>query len=150
MSNSLTRRVSLTIGPLFLETLVKHYFARVVSDDSKTGVPLRREALLYDEAFNIVKVLPAVRSHVDPIEHCHSSKDFLDVATRYIPNQLTAGIEMLSFHFSIQGTRSKNCKPSQTCAPRLRRGSMSSASSFPWPPAMKPRYILSGHSEART
>ncbi|KAI9452279.1 hypothetical protein BJY52DRAFT_940839 [Lactarius psammicola] len=64
MSNSLTRRVSLTVGPLFLETLVKHYFARVVRDDSKTGVPLRREALLYDEAFNIVK-------------------DFLEVATRH-------------------------------------------------------------------
>jgi hypothetical protein len=25
------------------------------------AVPLRREALLYDEAFNIVKVLPALR-----------------------------------------------------------------------------------------
>ena len=57
MSNSLTRRVSLTFGPLFLETLVKHYFSRVVSDKSKIGVPLRREELLYDEAFNIVKVL---------------------------------------------------------------------------------------------
>lgn len=57
MSNSLTRRVSLTFGPLFLETLVKHYFARVVSDGAKAAVPLRRDALLYDEAFNIVKVL---------------------------------------------------------------------------------------------
>jgi hypothetical protein len=57
MPNSLTRRASLTLGPLFLETLVKHYFARVVSDSSKTGVPLRKEELLYDEAFNIVKVL---------------------------------------------------------------------------------------------
>jgi hypothetical protein len=46
----------LTIGPLFLETLVKHYFARVVKDSSKLGVPLRSEELLYDEAFNIVKV----------------------------------------------------------------------------------------------
>ena len=61
MSNSLTRRVSLTFGPLFLETLVKHYFARVVSDGSKAAVPLRRDALLYDEAFNIVKVLLVVR-----------------------------------------------------------------------------------------
>jgi hypothetical protein len=56
MPNSLTRRVSLTVAPLFLETLVKHYFARVVRDSSKTGVPLRKEELLYDEAFNIVKV----------------------------------------------------------------------------------------------
>jgi hypothetical protein len=47
----------LTVGPLFLETLVKHYFARVIKDGSKSGVPLRNEELLYDEAFNIVKVL---------------------------------------------------------------------------------------------
>lgn len=69
MPNSLTRRVSLTVGPLFLETLVKHYFARVASDGSKTGVPLRREELLYDEAFNIVK-------------------DFLDVSTRHTVEEL--------------------------------------------------------------
>ena len=46
----------MTIGPLFLETLVKHYFARVIKDSSKLAVPLRSEELLYDEAFNIVKV----------------------------------------------------------------------------------------------
>jgi hypothetical protein len=56
MPNSLTRRVGLTIGPLFLETLVKHYFARVIRDGSKLGVPLLSEELLYDEAFNIAKV----------------------------------------------------------------------------------------------
>ncbi|KAF8260354.1 hypothetical protein EI94DRAFT_1829826 [Lactarius quietus] len=55
MSNSLTRRVGLTFGPLFLETLVKHYFSRVVSDGSKAPIPLRRDELLYDAAFNIVK-----------------------------------------------------------------------------------------------
>ena len=60
MPNLLTTRATLTTGPLFLETLVKHYFARVISHGSKTGVPLRREELLYDEAFNIVKVLLAV------------------------------------------------------------------------------------------
>jgi hypothetical protein len=47
----------LKVGPLFFETLVKHYFSRVVKDGSKSGVPLRNEELLYDEAFNIVKVL---------------------------------------------------------------------------------------------
>ena len=61
MPNLLTTRTTLTAGPLFLETLVKHYFARVVSHGSKSAVPLRREELLYDEAFNIVKVLPAIR-----------------------------------------------------------------------------------------
>jgi hypothetical protein len=60
MPNLLTTRATLTTGPLFLETLVKHYFAKVVSHGSNTGVPLRREELLYDEAFNIVKVLTIV------------------------------------------------------------------------------------------
>lgn len=57
MPNTLISRVGLTVGPLFLETLVKHYFARVIKDGSKSAVPLRSEELLYDEAFNIVKVL---------------------------------------------------------------------------------------------
>ena len=61
MPNLLTTRATLTTGPLFLETLVKHYFAKVFSRSSKTGVPLRREELLYDEAFTIAKVLPTVR-----------------------------------------------------------------------------------------
>lgn len=67
------------MGPLFLETLVKHYFARVVCDRSKSGVPLRREELLYDEAFNIVKVHSDAHRHVDFLssfllgfhEYCH-------------------------------------------------------------------------------
>jgi hypothetical protein len=57
MPNTLISRVGLTVGPLFLETLVKHYFSRVIKDGSKSAVPLRSEELLYDEAFNIVKVL---------------------------------------------------------------------------------------------
>jgi hypothetical protein len=57
MPNTLISRVGLTVGPLFLETLVKHYFARVIRDGSKLGVPLRSEELLYDEVFNIVKVV---------------------------------------------------------------------------------------------
>ena len=70
-------------------------------------------------------------SHVNLIECYRSSKSFLNVATRYIPDQLSAGIEVLSFWFFIQGTRSKNCKPSQTSAPHHHRPSMSSDSSFP-------------------
>ena len=57
MSNPLIRRVSLTFGPRILETLVKHYFARVIRDGSKAPVPLQRDELLYDAAFNLVKVL---------------------------------------------------------------------------------------------
>ncbi|KAF8491456.1 lipase/ esterase [Russula emetica] len=69
MPNTLISRVGLTVGPLFLETLVKHYFARVIKDSSKSGVPLRSEELLYDEAFNIVK-------------------DFLNVSTRHTVEEL--------------------------------------------------------------
>ncbi|KAI0253632.1 hypothetical protein BJV78DRAFT_1152772 [Lactifluus subvellereus] len=68
MPNSLTRRVSLTAGPLFFETLVKHYFARVVRDSSKTGVPLRKEELLYDEAFNINFLDASTRHTVEELQ----------------------------------------------------------------------------------
>lgn len=46
------------IGPVLLETLVKHYFERILKDDSEAkNLPqLRQDELLYDEAFNIVKV----------------------------------------------------------------------------------------------
>jgi acetyl esterase/lipase len=67
--------VSLKFGPLFLETLVKHYFARVVSDGSKAPVPLQREELLYDAAFNIVK-------------------DFLDGATRHTVEELQSFVNV--------------------------------------------------------
>lgn len=69
MPNKLISRVGLTVGPLFLETLVKHYFARVIKDGSKSGVPLRNEELLYDEAFNIVK-------------------DFMNISTRHTVEEL--------------------------------------------------------------
>lgn len=55
MPNSLTRQASLRIGPLFLGTLVKHYFDRLKKDANRSGIALRNEELLYDEAFSIVK-----------------------------------------------------------------------------------------------
>ncbi|KAI0260172.1 hypothetical protein BC834DRAFT_902176 [Gloeopeniophorella convolvens] len=67
MPNSLTRRVSLKIGPLFFETLVKHYFDRALKNGTKLGVPLRSDELLYDEAFNIVKY-PAARHTVEELQ----------------------------------------------------------------------------------
>jgi hypothetical protein len=73
--NGLTGSAGLKLGPLVLETLVKHYFGRLraaqklpattsldgVDHDGKQdgSVPndnLRREELLYDQAFTIVKV----------------------------------------------------------------------------------------------
>jgi hypothetical protein len=56
MSNSLTRKASLKIGPLFLERLVRHYFDRIRKDASASAIPLRQDELLYDETFSIVKV----------------------------------------------------------------------------------------------
>jgi hypothetical protein len=58
MVNSLTRQAGVKLGPLLLETLVKHYFDRVVEEDESQGrvmTKLRKDELLYDEAFNIVK-----------------------------------------------------------------------------------------------
>ena len=70
MPNTLISRVGLTVGPLFLETLVKHYFSRVIKDGAKSGVPLRSEELLYDEAFNIVKVLSGAIPLGIPLNVC--------------------------------------------------------------------------------
>ena len=65
MPNGLTRHVSLSAGTWVLETLVRHYFARLTKDRDKDKVgmqeeeksgKLRRDELLYDEVFHIVKV----------------------------------------------------------------------------------------------
>ena len=59
MVNSLTRQAGVKLGPLLLETLVKHYFDRLVSENEthdRVMTRLRQDELLYDEAFNIVKV----------------------------------------------------------------------------------------------
>jgi len=56
--NALTRHASLKIGPVVLETLVKHYFDKLKSDvrEGKSITRLRQDEFLYDEAFNIAKV----------------------------------------------------------------------------------------------
>lgn len=56
MPNSLFRQAGLKIGPIVLETLIKHYFDRILKDGAPNGTKLRSEELLYDEAFTIVKV----------------------------------------------------------------------------------------------
>ncbi|KAJ7935116.1 hypothetical protein B0H13DRAFT_1949785 [Mycena leptocephala] len=61
--NALTTQAGLKIGPVVLETLVKHYFERLkrkaqADNHHNTDTPLRREELLYDEVFNIAKVYP--------------------------------------------------------------------------------------------
>jgi len=55
--NALTREAGLRIGPIVLETLVKHYFDRIKNraEENKAKTNLRQDELLYDEAFNVVK-----------------------------------------------------------------------------------------------
>ncbi|KAJ7782646.1 hypothetical protein B0H16DRAFT_1493861 [Mycena metata] len=53
--NGLTTQAGLKIGPIVLETLVKHYFGDILKSKAH-NTQLRHEELLYDEAFNIVKV----------------------------------------------------------------------------------------------
>ncbi len=55
---NLTREAGIKIGPVLLETLVKHYFERISKDGSQSkDLPqLMQDELLYDEAFNVIKV----------------------------------------------------------------------------------------------
>ena len=58
MSNSLTTRTTLGLIPLYVGVLLRHYYYKLVEDKTKTRftVPLRREELMYDEAFTITRV----------------------------------------------------------------------------------------------
>ncbi|KAJ7099552.1 hypothetical protein B0H15DRAFT_820712 [Mycena belliarum] len=64
--NNLTTQAGLKIGPVVLETLVKHYFDRLKTKAPAEDNPvtqLRQEELLYDQAFNIVKAFLKVSSY---------------------------------------------------------------------------------------
>ncbi|EPQ55203.1 lipase/ esterase, partial [Gloeophyllum trabeum ATCC 11539] len=68
--NALTGKAGLKLGPLVLETLVKHYFEGLAKDkEGSAVVNLRKDELLYDQAFNIVK-------------------DFLDAASKHTVEEL--------------------------------------------------------------
>lgn len=56
--NALTTEVGLRVGPVVLETLIKHYFDRLKGNTQQDGssTRLRQDELLYDEVFNVVKV----------------------------------------------------------------------------------------------
>ena len=58
MSNSLTTRTTLGLIPLYVSVLLRHYYYKLVKDKSEARftVPLRREELMYDEAFTITRV----------------------------------------------------------------------------------------------
>jgi acetyl esterase/lipase len=65
MTNTLTTQAGLRIGPIVLETLLKHYFERFKSSQniSEGSTLLRKEELLYDEAFNVVKAFLEAASY---------------------------------------------------------------------------------------
>ncbi|KZT72301.1 alpha/beta-hydrolase [Daedalea quercina L-15889] len=54
--NSLLGQAGLRLGPLLLETLVKHYIERIVDERGDGVTDLSRDELLYDQAFHVVKV----------------------------------------------------------------------------------------------
>ena len=57
MPNALTREVGFKVGPVLLEVLAKHYFEKRKEDGSTSEpVKLRKDEILFDEAFNLVKV----------------------------------------------------------------------------------------------
>jgi hypothetical protein len=58
MSNSLTTRTTLGLIPLYVGILLQHYYYKLVEGKGKAHftVPLRREELMYDEAFTITRV----------------------------------------------------------------------------------------------
>jgi hypothetical protein len=54
--NSLTGSAGFKLGPVLFETLVRHYFEGLGSSQTDEYVKLRKDEILYDEAFNVVKV----------------------------------------------------------------------------------------------
>lgn len=56
--NTLTTDVGLKVGPVLLETLVKHYLERLKKNSSHdpASTQLKHDELLYHEVFNVVKV----------------------------------------------------------------------------------------------
>ncbi|KAG6902758.1 hypothetical protein C0995_011906 [Termitomyces sp. Mi166 len=74
--NALTTETGLKVGPVVLETLVKHYFERRKTGNTITQ--LRQDELMYDEAFNVVKT-PSITSDLKP-------KPFLGFANTRTPS----------------------------------------------------------------
>lgn len=65
--NSLLGQAGLKLGPLLLETLVKHYIERIADLRGDGVTDLSRDELLYDQAFHVIKVRST--SLLGPLEH---------------------------------------------------------------------------------
>ncbi|KAI0317105.1 hypothetical protein OF83DRAFT_1172261 [Amylostereum chailletii] len=74
MSNPLTREAGFKLGPIVLGTLVKHYLEKVTRDAEvkDVRVPLRKDELLYDEVFHIVKAFMSQASAKHTVEELQS------------------------------------------------------------------------------
>ncbi|KAF8549961.1 alpha/beta-hydrolase [Imleria badia] len=84
MPNALTRTAGLKLGPIALDTLLKHYFDRVKKEraEDEHDLPftkLRQDELLYDEAFNIAKRFFDVATH-------HSVEEFQSFSNTRTPS----------------------------------------------------------------
>ncbi|KAL6305246.1 hypothetical protein BKA93DRAFT_825271 [Sparassis latifolia] len=77
--NSLTRQAGIRIGPLLLETLVKHYLERIVKEHGDHITQLRQDELLYDEAFNIIKTFMEAATK-------HTIEELQEFSNTYVPS----------------------------------------------------------------
>lgn len=77
MVNTLTGNIGLKAGPIVLETLAKHYLERLRKEGPRQDtVQLRQDELLYDEAFNIIRVCAVLSNGARMADRLgrHSSK----------------------------------------------------------------------------
>jgi len=66
MPNPLTRDIGFKVGPVLLEVLAKHWFEGSKPDQDEERVKLRKDEILFDEAFTIVKVRAFLSFRISP------------------------------------------------------------------------------------
>jgi hypothetical protein len=124
---SLTQTTHLKLAPLFLQTLVRHYYSKVVKDANSPRVPLRDEELLYDEVFFIAKASNTLTW----------SRDLLTLALLLLvlyaaiharcDNVRLSVTDSASQLIDVKGTQSRNSRTLPRRGLRLHSGETSSA-----------------------
>lgn len=79
--NSLFSQAGFKLGPLLLDTLVKHYAERILKERGDGVTQLSQDELLYDEVFHVVKVSRIQRDSPSGW-HLSNLKTFLEAATK--------------------------------------------------------------------
>lgn len=127
MVNSLTRQTGLKLGPIILDVLVKHYFDRLRKDQEAKHMPkLMQEELLYDEAFNIIRVSSAYSLHSWSSRFNGLSPQVIHGGGHKVSDSIRAMKSLtLNLYRPALGIQSKNCNRSPTRAPQVRHGCMS-------------------------